>query len=556
MASRLAGDLGQLVVSIGTDLTDLNKGLKSADSDIKGFSKSAESSLLSFKNIAIGATAAAGAAIVALGVQTFKYGQELHKLSVQTGISAQDLARLKFIAEDVDSSFESLVGSIKFISRSMYEASTGNKELADTYKKLGIDIKNADGSLRDAKDVLFELGPATQALGNETEALAILMKLTGRGAQELQGFMKTSKEEMDRLREVNIGATNKMNEFVEVVDRLSDRMNLMNQRFKNFTAESSLPFLRWLDNATSNTRNLGEALKKLNEYMMAFGGGGMAGLASKFGQDTAFNALSNKAGQVGFLPAGMPGREGPQIAGAPGFLPAGAGSRMDAQSMAMPWESKYGTGKGQQAPAGFSEGGGQDVLGVNFGAITAKMEELQTKWKDVSAQMAESFGSSMEMITSGFGDGVATMIVDGADFGESMKNLFKDFAREAISKIVEIIAQQVILFAWQVVTGTVGSGNLMPGGGGGKKKFFGLFREGGLMPQARSGIMTGGHGEGGIPVMAHPNEIIAPIDKVFGLMQDAMGKGATYNVYPAAGMSEQSLAQKIAFENERRRRRP
>lgn len=547
--ARLAGDLGQLVVSVGTDLTDLNKGLKSADNEVKGFAKNAESSLLSFKTVAISAAAAAAAAIVALGVQTFKYGQELHKLSVQTGISAKDLAQLKFIAEQVDSSFESLVGSIKFISRSMYEASTGNKELSEAFKKLGINIVNADGSLRDAKDVLFELGPATQKLGNETEALAILMKLTGRSAQELQGFMKTTKEEMTGLLNTNIHATEKLDELATTVDSLSDKFNKWKESGKNWLAEFGLPFLKWLDEAT-------EKGKKQEEYQRK-------NLENLRSQPDVARLLRNegpmRADIVQPLGAQFPGREDAQPYQTPiGFIGALPGKRLGAQKLgnSMPFESKYGTGKGQQAPAGFSEGGGEDVLGVNFGAITAKMEELKTKWKDISGQMAESFGTSMEMITKGFGDGVAGMIVDGDDFGESMKQLFKDFAKEAISQIVAIIAQQVILFAWQVVTGTVGSGNLMPNMGGGKKKFFGLFREGGLMPQARLGLVTGGHGEGGIPVMAHPNEVIAPIDKVFGLMQDAMARGATYNVYPAAGMSEQTLAQKIAFENDRRRRRP
>lgn len=543
--ARLAGDLGQLVVSVGTDLTELNKGLKSADSEVKGFAKSGEASLLSFKNVAIGAATAAGAAIVGLSVQTFKYGQELHRLSVQTGISAQDLARLKFIAEDVDSSFEALVNSIKFISRAMYESVNGNKELADIFKRLGINVRDAEGNLRDAKDVLYELGPATQRLGNETEALAILMKITGRSALELQGFMKTSKEEMNELRTVNINANEKLNEFAITVDSLSDKFNLWKESGKNWLAEFGLPFLKWLDQATEKGQKQAEYQRKNLEALRA--------------QPDVARFLKGMGPGMDVMPqdmAGLAQREGPGFGGAT-MLP---GAPMEPREAAMQalggFTERFGTGKGQRAPAGFSQGGGEGILGLNFGDIMAKMEELKVKWGDVSKSMAEVFGSSVENIATGFGAGVAGMIVDGEEFGEAMKTLFKDFAREAISQILAIIAQQTILFAWQVITGTVGSGNLLGTGGGGKKKFFGLFREGGLMPQARAGLMTGGHGEGGIPVMAHPNEVIAPIDKVFAMMQDAMGRGATFNVYPAAGMSEERLARMIAFENDRRKRRP
>lgn len=67
----------------------------------------------------------------------------------------------------------------------MDSARSGNKKANESFEKLGINIKNSDGSLRNSKDVWAEAIDALGKIGNETERDAVAMSLFGKSAQEL-----------------------------------------------------------------------------------------------------------------------------------------------------------------------------------------------------------------------------------------------------------------------------------------------------------------------------------------------------------------------------------
>lgn len=58
----------------------------------------------------------------------------------------------------------------------------------------------------------------------------------------------------------------------------------------------------------------------------------------------------------------------------------------------------------------------------------------------------------------GMGDGFAKMVVEGKNFSDSMKTLFKDMAEQMISYIVQIIAKLIVMFALEQATGFGGFG--------------------------------------------------------------------------------------------------
>lgn len=567
----MPGDLGSLIVSIGTDLKDLDKGLGQAQKNIQGFQQTAN------KVLGLIGFSLTAAAFVNLGKATIEYGETLHKLALQTGMTAAEIAKLKYVAEQSETSVEAVTAGFRFLSRAMAQAGQGSAEAINTFAKFHVEFRNADGTLRDYNQVMLEVADRIKNTSNDTVILAEGQKLLGRNFMQLLPLLKEGSEGIKRLTDQysemqrRVGMTDaQINKFAKDSDALSDAWKDVGTAFQFMMIEVMTPLIpklkelsKWLVEAdwkavsgfilgiADGFKAIGDEITReinllidLNNGLMILGETlGVGPLARFFGGATAGGGFDAQAGmqQMG---------QGPPLS-------QHIGGALGSQQNPVDLGSIF-AGGGQ--PGGAGGQGIDSQLGV-FDKIKEKMTELKAEWGDVSKGLAETWKQGMEMIAQGFGTGVADMIVDGKDFGESMKQMWQDIAKMAISEIVKIIAQQIILFTWQAITGTVGSGNLVGGGGG--KKFLGIFRDGGVMPQAREGLIggagmrqTGNMGEGGFPVMAHPNEVISPIDKLWGFIESMRPSSITVHANGRAADDPQLLAQLIQLEGDRQRRRP
>ena len=108
-----------------------------------------------------GALAAVGAAVGALALSKFigdaiKLGDELKRMSEVTGISASTLSKFRVAAELSDTSMQQVAGTMRFLQRSMVEASDTTSEAGRVFTALGIDAKKALDM--DPGDLLQEVG--------------------------------------------------------------------------------------------------------------------------------------------------------------------------------------------------------------------------------------------------------------------------------------------------------------------------------------------------------------------------------------------------------------
>lgn len=614
------GVLGNLLVKIGTDSSELNKGLAQAKSGIQSFQGEVNKilGLIGFSLTAAG--------LINVTKKAIEFGDQLNKLSEQTGLAASQIAKIKFAAEQSETSVEAVTKSFIFLSKNMQAAQNGSAEALQLFRNFHVEFQNQDGTLRNYNDVMLEVADRIKNTQNQTVVLANGTKLLGKNFTEILPFLKQGSDgikalytEQQKMLD-SIGMSDeKINKFAKDSDALGDEWKKLQTLFQYITVEAISPLIPKItelitklkdtdwsaigqtiatafevvaktlkviidlaDKAASlmakivpdellpqlkspdwDTRN--PNLVKQDDLKTI-----MASRAKLQSQGVDLTIPSDYSGVPGVpkQPGGVmapstpgeltvPGQTTPagtSVGASPANQPTGQGI-----TQSQPFESKYGTGEGQRAPEGFSQGGGQGIAGINFGDIMAKMEELKKKWKDISGQMAELWTTTMQSITTKFGSSVADMIVDGKDFSEAMKQMWKDIAKEIIAKIVEIIAQQMILFAWQTLTGTVGSGNLV---GGGKKKIFGLFRDGGVFPSARNGMvhaadgyaMTGPYGENGIPAVFHPNEIVAPFDKFMDMVKGMSGSNVTVTVNGV--QDPRATAEMVMIELDRRKRSP
>lgn len=146
---------------------------------------------------------AAGAAVAgSLGVLAVKSGQaadDLNTLSKVTGISVQQLQMYKAASDLVDVSVETIAKSQQRLTKSMSSASGGTGKQADAFKKLGVSVTNADGSLKSSDQVFNETIKALGSVTNETERNTLAMTLMGKSAMELNPLIEDGGKTYEQL---------------------------------------------------------------------------------------------------------------------------------------------------------------------------------------------------------------------------------------------------------------------------------------------------------------------------------------------------------------------
>jgi phage-related minor tail protein len=149
---------------------------------------------------AVGAAAAAtGAGILKITIGAGDAADELITLSNKTGISTKTLQEMEYAARFVDVPLETMTDSMFKLTKSMDAAREGTGKQADAFKTLGISATNADGSLKNSKQVWLDTIGALGKVTNETERDALAMQLFGKNAKELNPLIAAGADELSKL---------------------------------------------------------------------------------------------------------------------------------------------------------------------------------------------------------------------------------------------------------------------------------------------------------------------------------------------------------------------
>ena len=204
------------------------------------------------KGIVSGAIAA-GKKIFELGrsgldlvVSTSEWADELLTTASITRQSTTDLQRYQYALKFVDGDLNTLTKSMMKNIKSMEAYQDGNKSVIDGYQRLGVQVKDFDGHLRNSNDVFWETLDALGRIGNETERDALAMELFGKSALELNPLIEAGSEEFRKYGDEaeRLGLI-MAPEQVERFGVLNDKVEMLKSSFgalKLKLAEVLLPF--------------------------------------------------------------------------------------------------------------------------------------------------------------------------------------------------------------------------------------------------------------------------------------------------------------------------
>ena len=128
------------------------------------------------------------------------YADSMSDLAGKTGIAVEQLTAMEYALNFSDATLENYTDGLQKLTVNMVSSVEGNKDLTDTFKKLGVSVVDAQGNVRQSKDVFLDAAEAISKMQDGAVKTDLAMKLFGKSAgPELIPFLNQGKEGIKEL---------------------------------------------------------------------------------------------------------------------------------------------------------------------------------------------------------------------------------------------------------------------------------------------------------------------------------------------------------------------
>ena len=229
--------------------TDYKLRITAQDKSKKGFNsvnKNINSTQTAMKKLA-GAFAGVFAVrqIVEFGKETLALADTIGKVADSIGVQTEFLQRYQFAAQQSGLTTEEFNKGMQNFTKMVGQAQLRTSEAGRTLEKLGVQVKNADGSVKGAEEVFIELMTALDGVGSQFEKNAILADLMGRAGVKLAVMGKDGAEAMKELAASATGVIPE--QTIRDAERFNDAMNRIQRQvltpLRNELIEVAVAFL-------------------------------------------------------------------------------------------------------------------------------------------------------------------------------------------------------------------------------------------------------------------------------------------------------------------------
>lgn len=205
-------------------------------------------------------------ALISMTKEAASNADDLLTLASVTGMTTDSVQELNYMADLTDVSMDRIKDSLKETTNKMQEAAAGTGDAYDAYQRLGVEITNADGSLRSAQDVFYDTIDALGDMKNQAERDALAMDLMSESAQELNPIIELGgdklREYAQEAHDMGYVLDNDALKSLQAVDDAYSRLQKTQEGVKNQLAVEFAPYLEeFYGDATQGVKDLGKAIK-------------------------------------------------------------------------------------------------------------------------------------------------------------------------------------------------------------------------------------------------------------------------------------------------------
>lgn len=206
-------------------------------------------------------------ALISMTKEAASNADDLLTLASVTGMTTDSVQELNYMADLTDVSMDRIKDSLKETTNKMQEAAAGTGDAHDAYQRLGVEITNADDSLRSAQDVFYDTIDALGDMKNQAERDALAMDLMSESAQELNPLIDLGGEKMrayaQEAHDMGYVLDNDALKSLQGVDDAYSRLQNTQEGVKNQLAAEFAPYLEeFYGDVTSGIKYIGDVLQQ------------------------------------------------------------------------------------------------------------------------------------------------------------------------------------------------------------------------------------------------------------------------------------------------------
>jgi len=211
------------------------------------------------------------------------------KLSENIGVASDSIIGLRHAAELSGVGAEEMDKNLAKLSKTIGEAAGGSKQAGAAFAKLGVDVKNSDGSVKNSEKVLMELADKFKDLPAGAERATLAMDLFGKTGANMVSVLKDGSSGLKEMVDQGKAAAGDVEGISEAMQKLNDAgtkakaaltgiiaalaNNAVFQSAIDMVNDLSNAFIKWQATSrnekekekTQNVKDLSEAYK---EYQM------------------------------------------------------------------------------------------------------------------------------------------------------------------------------------------------------------------------------------------------------------------------------------------------
>lgn len=206
-------------------------------------------------------------ALISMTKEAASNADDLLTLASVTGMTTDSVQELNYMADLTDVSMDRIKDSLKETTNKMQEAAAGTGDAYDAYQRLGVEITNADGSLRSAQDVFYDTIDALGNMKNQAERDALAMDLMSESAQELNPIIELGGDKLRKYaqeaHDMGYVLDNDALKSLQAVDDAYSRLQNTQEGVKNQLAVEFAPYLEeFYGDLTSGIKTIGSTLQQ------------------------------------------------------------------------------------------------------------------------------------------------------------------------------------------------------------------------------------------------------------------------------------------------------
>ena len=228
-------DIFNLRASLTIDSSEYEKGLTKAKEKNKDFKDDTKKQIgiisadawtnLAQKVINV------GKAIISASLETINYADQIGDLAQKWGFTTREIQEFDYWATLSGSNLESLLTGMRGL---VNQAEAG----ASAFKKLGINVRNDDGTFKKQRDLFLETINALNKMTDQTERNALQFEIFGRAGIELGQVIDRDKEGLEELsREAEDLGIILSENTIEQAGKFNDELDKMKLQAKSVFAE-------------------------------------------------------------------------------------------------------------------------------------------------------------------------------------------------------------------------------------------------------------------------------------------------------------------------------